>query len=124
MYDVFNLVIVRLKDELDSDTNHRLHRLIGALFLPNLSFADKSLILEDEFHIEMETDRKELLENMCNLGQGIEDRALERGIKVLIHSSVEDGKSEEVTLSRITEGFEITRDEAKRYYDKYALQEV
>lgn len=128
MYDVFNLVIVRLKDELDSDMNHRLHRMIGALFLPNLSFADKNSILEDEFHIEMEPDRKELLANMCNLGQGIEDRALqrgmERGIKVLIHSSVEDGKSEEVTLSRITEGFEITRDEAKRYYDKYAPQEV
>lgn len=127
MYDVFNLVIVRLEDVLDSDMSHRLHRLVGALFLPDMSFEDKNTILEEEFHIKMEGERKEMLERMCNLGQGIEERAIqrgveqgiERGIRVLILNAVEDGKPEEVILSRIINGFEMTRDEAKTYYEKY-----
>lgn len=133
MYDVFNLVLVRLKDVLDSDMTHRLHRLVGALFLPDMSFEDKNKILEEEFHIKMEGERKEMLERMCNLGQGIEERAMrrgveqgieqgiERGIRVLILNAVEDGKPEEVILSRIINGFEMTRDKAKAYYEKYAL---
>ena len=43
-----------------------------------MSVDEKNEILEEEFHIEMEGDRKELLRSMCNLSQGI----MEQGIKL------------------------------------------
>jgi hypothetical protein len=48
------------------------------LFLPELSAEEKNDMLENEFDIKMEGDRKELLKSMCNLSQGIE-QGIEQG---------------------------------------------
>ena len=36
-------------------------------------------MLENEFDIKMEGDRKELLKSMCNLSQGIKEQGIEQG---------------------------------------------
>jgi hypothetical protein len=81
MYELINVVIVRLKKTLDSDPAHELHRLLGTLFLPEIEFQEKSEILEEEFHIQMEDDRKEMLGRMCNLSQGIKENAMQQGLQ-------------------------------------------
>lgn len=48
------------------------------MFLPELSAEEKNDMLENEFDIKMEGDRKELLKSMCNLSQGIE-QGIEQG---------------------------------------------
>ena len=48
------------------------------MFLPELSAEEKNGMLENEFDIKMEGDRKELLKSMCNLSQGIE-QGIEQG---------------------------------------------
>ena len=35
--------------------HHGLHRLLGALFLSEMPVKEKNEVLEEEFHIEMET---------------------------------------------------------------------
>jgi hypothetical protein len=75
------VVIVRLKKTLDPDHAHELHRLLGTLFLPEIEFKEKSEILEEEFHIQMEDDRKEMLGTMCNLSQGIKGNAMQQGLQ-------------------------------------------
>lgn len=85
------MVIVRLAKILDEDKDHELHRLFGALFLPELSEETKDDILENEFHIPMEGDRKEMLKTMCNLSQGIKENAMQQGRIYEIFSSVQDG---------------------------------
>lgn len=55
------------------------HRFLGALFLPELSAEEKNDMLENEFDIKMEGDRKELLKSMCNLSQGIKEQGIEQG---------------------------------------------
>ena len=98
-YEILNVVIVRLAKILDEDKDHELHRLFGALFLPELSEETKDDILENEFHIPMEGDRKEMLKTMCNLSQGIKENAMQQGIQqgmqqgrtCEIFSSVQDG---------------------------------
>ena len=95
MYEIINVVIVRLGKKLDPKKDHELHRLLGALFLPDMSVAEKNEVLEDEFHIEMEGDRKEMLKTMCNLSQGIKEQGIEQGIEQgrinEIFSSVQEG---------------------------------
>lgn len=79
MYEIVNVVIIRLAKTLDWQTEHELHRFLGALFLPELSAEEKTDMLENEFDIKMEGDRKELLKSMCNLSQGIKEQGIEQG---------------------------------------------
>lgn len=79
MYEIVNVVIIRLAKTLDLQTEHELHRFLGALFLPELSAEEKNDMLENEFDIKMEGDRKELLKSMCNLSQGIKEQGIEQG---------------------------------------------
>lgn len=72
-------MIIRLAKTLDLQTEHELHRFLGALFLPELSAEEKNDMLENEFDIKMEGDRKELLKSMCNLSQGIKEQGIEQG---------------------------------------------
>ena len=79
MYEIVNVVIIRLAKTLDLQTEHELHRFLGALFLPELSAEEKNDMLENEFDIKMEADRRELLKSMCNLSQGIKEQGIEQG---------------------------------------------
>ena len=79
MYEIVNVVIIRLAKTLDLQAEHELHRFLGALFLPELSAEEKNDMLENEFDIKMEADRRELLKSMCNLSQGIKEQGIEQG---------------------------------------------
>ena len=88
-------LFVRLGKKLDEEKTHELHRLLGALFLPEMTAGEKNEMLEEEFHIQMGGDRKEMLRTMCNLSlvikeQGIE-QGLEQGRKSEIFTSVQEG---------------------------------
>lgn len=43
MYEIVNVVIIRLAKTLDLQTEHELHRFLGALFLPELSAEEKTI---------------------------------------------------------------------------------
>lgn len=92
MYEIINVVIIRLAETLDLQKEHELHRLLGALFLPELDVSEKSNMLEQEFDIQMEGNRKELLEAMCNLGQGIKEQGVAQGVV----QGIEQGRKKEV----------------------------
>ncbi|WP_455721068.1 hypothetical protein [Agathobacter sp.] len=77
---------------MDLQKEHELHRLLGALFLPELDVSEKSNMLEQEFDIQMEGNRKELLEAMCNLGQGIKEQGVAQGVV----QGIEQGRKKEV----------------------------
>lgn len=61
------------------------------MFLPELSAEEKNDMLENEFDIKMEGDRKELLKSMCNLSQGIEQGRREERISTLVTFFKNDG---------------------------------
>ena len=76
-----NIVMIGLSDTLpEHDETYELHRLLSALFSDNLSAAEKIDIIDKEYHIPVDNNMQEGVSNMCNLGQGIEDRALKKGI--------------------------------------------
>ena len=115
LYEIINVVIVRLGRNLDKEKNHGLHRLLGALFLPEMTADEKNDLLEKEFHIEMEGDRKEMLSSMCNLSQGIKEQGIKQGIKQgrssEIFSSVQEG---DYGIKRGAEKMNLSIDEFKK----------
>ena len=88
---------------------------MGALFLPEMTADEKNDLLEKEFHIEMEGDRKEMLSSMCNLSQGIKEQGIKQGIKQgrssEIFSSVQEG---DYDIKRGAEKMNLSIDEFKK----------
>ena len=84
-----------------------MHRLLGALFLPEMPVEAKNAVLEEEFHIEMEGDRKELMRSMCNLSEGIKEQGIklgtEQGIKLGTEQGIKLGRDGEI-FSSVQEG--------------------
>ena len=56
-----------------------MHRLLGALLSAELRVEEKLCILETEYEIPMEEEEKEEVRVMCNLGEGIREKAEARG---------------------------------------------
>ena len=55
--------------------------MLSALFSDKLSVTEKIEIIDKEYNIPVDNDIQEGVSSMCNLGQGIEDRAIEKGIE-------------------------------------------
>lgn len=79
---LMNIIMIGLAKELPSkgDEAYALHRLLGVLFSEKLTVAEKLNILEEEYDIPIEENLEREVNYMCNLGEGIEERALEKGI--------------------------------------------
>lgn len=56
-----------------------MHRLLAALFTNTLNAKQKIDIINKEYDIPVESDIEEGVSIMCNLSQGIEEKALEKG---------------------------------------------
>lgn len=121
-YSVLNLVIIRLGRKVTEDQNQELHRFLGTIFGRDLQLSEKEAILEKEFGIDLDNEKKERLVEMCNLGEGIWETALEQGIE----QGIEQGKisgiietcrklnlSEAEIVEKIKEIMHISEDEAK-----------
>ena len=79
--DLLNIVLVGLSSELPTrDEPHALHRLLGALFSAKLSVDEKLEIIEKEYDIPTAGPIHEGVNVMCNLSQGIKERAMAEGI--------------------------------------------
>ena len=79
--DLLNIVMIGVTNELPKhDEKYELHRLIGALLSDRLRENEKLDIIEKEYKIPLSNDFRKEMDTMCNLGQGIEDRAMEKTI--------------------------------------------
>ena len=77
--DLLNIVMIGVTNELPKhDEKYELHRLIGALLSDRLRENEKLDIIEKEYKIPLSNDFRKEVDTMCNLSQGIVDRAEER----------------------------------------------
>ena len=79
--DLVNIVLIGLSDLPPLDEKYELHRLLCALFSDELTLTQKLDIIETEYKIPLDQTLREDVNVMCNLGEGIRERALKDGIK-------------------------------------------
>ena len=72
--DLLNIVLIGITNEIPE--HDEMHRLIGALLSSELKEQEKLDILEHEYNIPISQEFREDVSIMCNLSQGIEDKAI------------------------------------------------
>ena len=72
--DLLNIVLIGITNEIPE--HDEMHRLIGALLSSELKEQEKLDILEHEYNIPISQEFREGVSIMCNLSQGIEDKAI------------------------------------------------
>jgi len=71
------LVRIGITNEIpEHDEKYEMHRLIGALLSSELKEQEKLDIIEHEYNIPISQEFREDVSIMCNLSQGIEDKAI------------------------------------------------
>ena len=75
--DLLNIVLIGISNEIpEHDEKYEMHRLIGALLSSELKEQEKLDIIEHEYNIPISQEFREDVSIMCNLSQGIEDKAI------------------------------------------------
>ena len=75
--DLLNIVLIGITNEIpEHDEKYEMHRLIGALLSSELKEQEKLDIIEHEYNIPISQEFREDVSIMCNLNQGIEDKAI------------------------------------------------
>ena len=75
--DLLNIVLIGITNEIpEHDEKYEMHRLIGALLSSEFKEQEKLDIIEHEYNIPISQEFREDVSIMCNLSQGIEDKAI------------------------------------------------
>ena len=75
--DLLNIVLIGITNEIpEHDEKYEMHRLIGTLLSGELKEQEKLNIIEHEYNIPISQEFREDVSIMCNLSQGIEDKAI------------------------------------------------
>ena len=91
--------MIGISDILPEHNNiYEMHRLLSALFSEKLSAAEKIDIKNNEYDIPVANNIMEEVNIMCNLSQGIEDKALEAGKAVGLAEGKTIGLAEGKTI--------------------------
>lgn len=78
--NLMNIIMIGLSEELPGpEEGYELHRLLGALLSQKLTVEEKLTIMETEYHIPVEENMRKDVNVMCNLGEGIEEKAIAIG---------------------------------------------
>lgn len=113
--DLLNIVLIGMSKELSAqEGHHELHRLLGALLSAKLPVEEKLDILEMEYEIPMEEEEKEEVRVMCNLGEGIREKAEARGEAKVILGMYRKGYS----LEQIADVAEKSVEEVRGIVEK------
>ena len=88
-YDKLLIVIIYLEEE---SAQNEFLRFLEVLFTSQLTANEKKLILENKYQILVDEKMKEDLKTMCNLADRIEEKALEKGMKIGIEQGIEREK--------------------------------
>ena len=92
---LLNIIMIGIAENLpEKEENYGLHRLLSVLLSASLEAEEKLDIIEKEYDIPIEDDIREEVEEMCNLSQGIKEKAFEGGYLMGQEEGRESGYAE------------------------------
>lgn len=109
---MINIVMIGIAKELPKhEEKYKLHRLIAALLSNQLNEQQRLAILESEYNIPINTDFRKDVNVMCNLGQGIEDRAIAETTAKVTKKVILNMYHSGYSLAQIADAVEMTETE-------------
>ena len=123
-YDYLSVIIIRLSGKENSDPKNKLIDMLTILFSDRMDAETKKQELETKHGMQMSIETEGEIQGMCNLGEGLWDKAeaqgMEKGIEKGIVETCQDfGKSQEETLVKLMDKIQLNREEAKRTVELY-----
>ncbi len=89
--ELLNIVMVGITNAIpEHNEEYEMHRLIGTLLSSELKEQQKLDIIENEYKIPVNSVFREEIKSMCNLGEGIEERAAEKTIEGVVVNMYEN----------------------------------
>ena len=98
--DLLNIVLIGIANELQAHSNehddkYELHRLLSTLLSTGLSVDEKLGIIEKEYSIMVDDRIREDVSAMCNLSQGIREKATDNALAGVIMNMHKKGYTSE-----------------------------
>jgi len=125
-YDLMSVVMIYLGQATDTSESDVL-KLLNRLLSEEVSAREKLNMLSEEYQIPSTQDLESEVEQMCNLSQGIEDKAIKKGIeKGASKKAIEIAKnlfSMNFTLEQVTNATGLAGSVAKRLKEEFLNQE-
>ena len=118
-YDLMEVITVCLGKESEKSRGNRLHGMLSTLFSKTLKPAEKKTILSRDYEIETSVKMEGGMQTMCNLSQGIEDAALEKGLSSLVHSLKKFVPDFDALYAAVIQNEpykDVTKEEVRKYY--------
>lgn len=120
--DLLNIVLIGLTKSLPTkDEKYELHRLLVALLSEQMTSEEKLEIIELEYDVPVEESLKEEMNEMCNLGEGIAERAREQAEKKMIADMVMKMYQKGCTLEFISDIVQKSATEIQRIIEESSL---
>lgn len=117
--DLLNIVLIGITNDIpEHDEKYEMHRLIGALLSSELKEQEKLDIIEHEYNIPISKELREDVNMMCNLSQGIEDRAIERATEKTSEKFILNMYKKGYTFNQIADVAETSVDEVEAIIKK------
>ena len=102
--DLLNIVFIGLtRKPPEQDKKYELHRLLSTLLSDTMKVQEKIEIIEDEYHIPVNNDLRRDVNIMCNLGEGIEERAIEKTTKKVTEEFIKSMYEKNFTIEQIAD---------------------
>ncbi len=116
--DLLNIVMIGVTSDVpEPDENYELHRLIGTLLSDRLREQEKLEIIEREYNIPINREFRKEVTTMCNLSDGIEERAAARATEKIILKMYNRG----YPLEQIAEVTDVSEEDIERIVRKKDL---
>lgn len=94
--NLLNIVLIGIANELpEHDDKYELHRLLSTLLSMDLSVDEKLEIMEKEYSIPLDDRIREDVSEMCNLSQGIREKATDNALAGVIMNMHKKGYTSE-----------------------------
>lgn len=78
--ELLNIIMIGIAENIPAkEDGYELHRLLATILSSNLEANEKLDIMKREHHIPLEDDIREEVKEMCNLSQGIKEKAYQGG---------------------------------------------
>ena len=118
-YDLINIVMVCL-GKMEEWNDNNLIKFLGVLFQNELSAREKKDILERDFNIPMTETFESEVDDMCNLSQGVAEKAMQQGRTHIRIELVNDGV---LTIEKAAEKARMPVEEFRNAMEKANTQE-